>query len=72
MQKYGKSINFTIEELKEFTGEFISIELWMGVVKIPAYTDYWSNLMGYDSFKHYAIKKISENTWEFTHLKFII
>jgi len=42
--KSGKSINLTVNELQDF----LSIELWMGVAKLPAYTDYWSHLMSYE------------------------
>lgn len=42
--KSGRSINLTVNELQDF----LSIELWMGVAKLPAYTDYWSNLMSYE------------------------
>lgn len=44
LQKEGKAINITDNDLKGF----ISIELWMGVVKLPTYSDYWSYLMGYE------------------------
>jgi hypothetical protein len=37
-QKFQKPLGVTFNEIKEFLG----IELWMGVVKLPAYTDYWA------------------------------
>lgn len=42
-QKFKKplvlsNLGVTFNEIKEFLG----IELWMGVVKLPAYTDYWA------------------------------
>jgi hypothetical protein len=37
-QKLGKSLETTIEEIKHYIG----IELLMGIVAMPAYTDYWS------------------------------
>lgn len=42
--KYGICANFTIEDILEF----LSIELIMGVVEMPAYTDYWSRTYRYD------------------------
>lgn len=44
VSKSGKSINLTVNELQDF----LSKELWMGVTKLPAYTDYWSHLMSYE------------------------
>lgn len=41
-QKFGKSINISSADL----ADFIAIQLWMGVIKLPAYTDYWSKLIG--------------------------
>jgi len=43
-QKFGKPLNLTTSEL----ASFIAIELWMGIVKLPAFPDYWSNTMDYD------------------------
>jgi len=37
-QKFQKPLGVTFNEIKEFLG----IELWMGVVKLPAYTDFWA------------------------------
>lgn len=37
-QKFQKPLGVSFNEIKDFLG----IELWMGVVKLPAYTDYWS------------------------------
>lgn len=37
-QKLGKSLETTVEEIKHYIG----IELLMGIVAMPAYTDYWS------------------------------
>ncbi|KAF0707461.1 piggyBac transposable element-derived protein 3-like, partial [Aphis craccivora] len=45
--KSGKSINLTVNELQDF----LSIELWMGVSKLPTYTDYWSHLMSYEKVR---------------------
>jgi len=53
-QKEAKAINITDDDLKDF----LSIELWMGVAKLPAYTDYWSHLMGYEKVnKIMSLKK---------------
>ncbi|KAE9545458.1 hypothetical protein AGLY_001001 [Aphis glycines] len=41
-QKFGKSVNISSAELADFH----AVQLWMGVNKLPAYTNYWSNLMG--------------------------
>lgn len=38
VQKTGISAQFTVGDTKDF----IAIELLMGVIKLPAYTDYWS------------------------------
>ncbi|XP_022164201.1 piggyBac transposable element-derived protein 3-like, partial [Myzus persicae] len=32
--------------VQEKLSDFLAVQLWMGVNKLPAYTDYWSNLMG--------------------------
>lgn len=39
VQKTGVSINTNVPEMKTFIG----IELIMGIVRMPAYTDYWMN-----------------------------
>jgi len=38
MQKYFKPLSTTSNEIKDF----LSIQLWMGIVKMPSYTDYWA------------------------------
>lgn len=44
VQKTGYSINLTLNELHNF----IAIEILMGIIKVPAYVDYWSNNFRYD------------------------
>lgn len=39
VQVQGTSVNVTVEELEQFLG----IEILMGIVKMPAYPDYWTN-----------------------------
>lgn len=43
VQKKGTSINITKDDIKDF----IAINILMGVVDMPAYTDYWSNEFKY-------------------------
>lgn len=43
VQKKGSSINVTTDEIKDF----LAINILMGVVDMPAYTDYWSNDLKY-------------------------
>lgn len=38
IQKFSKPLSTTPEEIKDF----LSIKLWMGIVKMPSYTDYWA------------------------------
>lgn len=38
MQKYSKPLSTTSNEIKDF----LSIQLWMGIVKMPSYVDYWA------------------------------
>lgn len=40
----GKSINLSKEDIKDF----IAINILMGIVDMPAYTDYWSEGFRYD------------------------
>lgn len=42
-QKSGKSINTNIDEMSTFIG----MEVMMGLVKQPTFSDYWSNAMCY-------------------------
>jgi hypothetical protein len=44
-QKFRISINICAYNSAELV-DFIAVQLRMGVSKLPAYTDYWSNLMG--------------------------
>lgn len=43
MQSTGRSINLTVEELRNF----ISIKVIMGIVSMPSYLDYWSSKTRY-------------------------
>ncbi|XP_063634975.1 piggyBac transposable element-derived protein 3-like [Cydia splendana] len=43
VQQTGKSIQFSNGELKKFLG----IEILMGIIKMPAYTDYWARKTRY-------------------------
>lgn len=43
VQQHGKSIQLTGEELESF----LAIEILMGVVRMPAYTDYWARKTRY-------------------------
>nr|CAI5817626.1 unnamed protein product [Callosobruchus analis] len=38
VQQTGKSICFTVDEMRDF----LAIQILMGIVEMPAYTDYWS------------------------------
>lgn len=38
-QSKGKSIDVSVDEMKDF----FAIKLLMGIIKLPAYTDYWNN-----------------------------
>ncbi|XP_026746467.1 piggyBac transposable element-derived protein 3-like [Trichoplusia ni] len=49
VQKKGTSINITKDDIKDF----IAINILMGVVDMPAYTDYWSN-----DFKYQRISDV--------------
>lgn len=44
VQLKGTSLNVTTDEMKDF----IAINILMGVVTMPAYTDYWSNFLRFD------------------------
>lgn len=43
VQETGKSIQLTIEELRDF----LSIHILMGIVEMPSYLDYWSKSFRY-------------------------
>ncbi|KAL0861595.1 hypothetical protein ABMA27_009094 [Loxostege sticticalis] len=43
MQSTGRSINLTVEELRNF----ISIKVIMGIISMPSYLDYWSSKTRY-------------------------
>lgn len=64
-QKFGKSINISSAEL----ADFLSIQLWMGVIKVPAYTDYWSNLMGIDKISDIMTLKKYQQILRSLHFK---
>ena len=42
-QKSGQHINTTADEISTFIG----IQMLMGLVKLPLYSDYWSNTLQY-------------------------
>ena len=42
-QKTGKCINTTVDEISTFIGT----QMLMGLVKLPSYSDYWSNTLWY-------------------------
>lgn len=42
-QETGKSLNISVEDIKDF----VAINLLMGIVDMPAYTDYWSRELRY-------------------------
>nr|CAI5858404.1 unnamed protein product [Callosobruchus analis] len=44
VQQTGKSICFTVDEMRDF----LAIQILMGIVEMPAYTDYWSQKFRYD------------------------
>lgn len=44
VQKSGKSINVNNNDILDF----LAIEILMGIVNMPAYTDYWSESLRYD------------------------
>nr|CAH7756726.1 unnamed protein product [Callosobruchus chinensis] len=44
VQETGKSISFTVDEMRDF----LAIQILMEIVEIPAYTDYWSQKFGYN------------------------
>ena len=44
MQTNGTTLNVTADEIKDF----LAIHLIMGVVNLPAYTDYWSKMLRYN------------------------
>lgn len=44
VQKSGKSVNVNNNDILDF----LAIEILMGVVNMPAYTDYWSESLRYD------------------------
>nr|CAH7755463.1 unnamed protein product [Callosobruchus chinensis] len=44
VQETGKSISFTVDEMRDF----LAIQILMEIVEIPAYTDYWSQTFGYN------------------------
>nr|CAH7715222.1 unnamed protein product [Callosobruchus chinensis] len=44
VQQTGKSICFTVDEMRDF----LAIQILMGIVEMPAYTDYWSQKFRYN------------------------
>ena len=45
VQKSGKNINTTVDEIKTFIG----MRMLMGIIKLPSYRNYWSSALRYPS-----------------------
>lgn len=59
-QAKGKSLNVTADDIKDF----FAINLLMGIVKLPAYTDYWSHEYRYPAIADVmSLKKLVRDSF---------
>ncbi|XP_046974849.1 piggyBac transposable element-derived protein 3-like [Vanessa cardui] len=63
VQKKGTSINITKDDIKDF----IAMNILMGVVDIPAYTDYWSNELKYSKIADVMTLKKFQSIRRYIH-----
>lgn len=63
VQTKGKSLNVTVDEIKDF----IAINTLMGVVNLPAYTDYWSQGLRYEKFANIMPLKRLQQVRRYLH-----
>ncbi|RZF41578.1 hypothetical protein LSTR_LSTR000292 [Laodelphax striatellus] len=62
-QETGKSVNLTKSEFCDF----LAIKIIMGIVKMPAYTDYWSHEFRYDKVANLMSLKRYQQIRRFLH-----
>lgn len=63
MQTKGTSLNVTADEIKDF----IAINTLMGVVNLPAYTDYWSQGLRYEKIANIMPLKRFQQVRRYLH-----
>ena len=64
VQKTGKSVNVTVEEMKSFIG----MQIVMGIVRMPRYECYWSRELRYPAVADVMPLKRFEQLRRFLHV----